>query len=183
MKQVFKMITVVIFLTISFQIKAQVPTVQQIDHAISDCSMSNIGPVLNLFTRLGYKTYKNNSSWEDEYGNIVIPTLYGRGCQKVITVPIRNRGGEEHFKAAPANASASLGEVLTSGDGTLLGVRVTVYNRAQALKWVDQLKQLGYTCDAPGGIMGYTAWYYTKYNRPPYTIWQQDENTYILIAG
>lgn len=161
---------------------AQALSVGALNNALNEMARSSIlgfSPLVEVLNQAGYHNVKC-ADWR--HNDCV--TLYAKNC-KVKRLKNQGRGDEAFYQAVTPTASASIAEILSAPDGTFKELRIYVYGKANATKWVNQLRKAGYKCPAPGGLMGFSAWQYEKPGRDNLIIWKRGDkaNTYILIIG
>lgn len=184
MKQIIiKALAIVIMAVAGLEANAQAISISSLNDALNEMARSGaavgFSPLVDVLEQSGYHQVKCTDSRGGNYVNI-----YAKNC-KVKRLNNQGRGDEAYYQAISPTANASIAEILCSGDGTFFELRVYVYGKATAMKWVNQLKKAGYKCPAPGGLMGFSAWQYEKPGRDTITIWQRSDkaDTYILIVG
>lgn len=177
-----KLLVFVALVFAGFTANAQAISIASLNNALNEMARSGaavgFSPLIEVLEQAGYHSVKC-SDWR---GNNCV-NLYAKNC-KVKRLNNQGRGDEAYYQAVSPTQNASIAEILCSGDGTFLELRIYVYGKPNALKWVNQLKKAGYKCPAPGGLMGFSAWQYDKPGRDTITIWQRGDksNTYVLIV-
>lgn len=118
------------------------------------------------------------------YGDVYQPSddklYFYKNCKLVVV-----NGGlarDNYIDAEPKNSYSSMGYISISKYGGYISV--SVYSKANAQKWFNQLKVLGYkdNGDSGEGNKG-QSWEYSKIGYPDICIWNDYGNTYSLSVS
>ena len=123
-----------------------------------------------------------NKGYENKYSPSDNELYFYKNCRLVIAdSPGRLARGIE-VDAEPKNSLASMCYISVGQYGGYISV--TVYSKANAQKWIDQLKALGYRNNGNGGEGNQGRdWEYSKMGYPDITVWNDYGVTYSLSVS
>lgn len=127
--------------------------------------------LVNILQKRGYvKTYKvSDDDW-----------YFYKDCRLVITDSFGAKLRGIEIEAIPQDSKASFLNLIADGYGGGYA-SLTVYGKANAKKWFNQIKALGYRSNSSGGKGNQgQSWEYSKRGYPDLCIWNDYGDTYVL---
>lgn len=117
-------------------------------NAVRNDNLLSISSYSELLKREGFKEYRDVGHPRlDQDGEERYPYVYSRGCRAKDYVD----NYADEFEVIPRyvpsspNEGAVIVEILAAGDGTIIELNCYSYGKNIAKRWVEQLKNLGYS--------------------------------------
>lgn len=132
---------------------------------------------------------KNTNEWVDiltsrgytkTYQQSPVSYYFYKGCKLIIPDDEGSRLRGIEIEASPKNSNASFINLIVDEYGGGYA-SITVYGKANAQKWVNQIKALGYRSNSNGGKGNQgQSWEYSKSGYPDLCLWNDYGTTYAL---
>lgn len=157
-------------------------------HAAAFCqSFLTVKELLSLQNALHQKkvnagqTILQNKGYTKIYERGKHDSYFYKNCKLVVPDDRVSELNGVSVEATPKNGNATFIRVYHIPEDNYGAITVTVYGKENALKWIGQLKELGYRDNGEGG-QGPRGrdWFYEKAGYPSISLWNDNGPTYVL---